>query len=154
MNELKSSLQPLPDNSSPAKSSTVQTNALSMLNGINAIKPPSYAAAVSGNLSDIVKSAIASTIRKHKAVERNKASEAKHNLDNHGNDANDVQELFNYLECNICMIKVTRIGRVDVLSRKPHVLKVELASSFDRDILFRAAKYLKDDPSTKYIYIT
>ena len=55
--------------------------------------PPSYAAAVSGNLSDKVKSAVASTIREHKAVERNKASAATHNLDNHGNDANDVQEL-------------------------------------------------------------
>ena len=37
MSELKSSLQPLPDKSSQAKSSTVQINASSMLNGVNAI---------------------------------------------------------------------------------------------------------------------
>ena len=79
---------------------------------------------------------------------------AIHSLDNHGNDANDVRKLFDYLEYSICVIKVTRIGPVDTSSRKPRVLKVELASSFDHDILVRAAKYLKDDLSTKYIYIT
>ena len=149
MKEFKNTLQSLPDTSSPEKSSSVQTNALSAVN----VKPPSYAAAVSGNLSDIVKSAVASTIRENKAAERSKTSVAIHNLDNHGNDTNDVRELFDYLECNICVIKVTRIGRVDT-SRKPRVLKVELASSFDRNILLRAAKYLKDDLSTKYVYIT
>ena len=61
MNELENTLKPLPDTSSPAKSITAQTNASSTLNA----KPPSYAAAVSGNLSDIVKNIKQSNATKH-----------------------------------------------------------------------------------------
>ena len=137
--------------------------ALSTLGSVNSVsttthassgvKPGPYAAAISSNILDIVKCVVATSIRENKAVERGRASVAIHNLNEHENDVINVQDLFDYLECNVRVIKVTRLGRVKS-SKKPRLLRVELATEFDRDILLRAAKYLKDDSSTPHIYIT
>ena len=46
-----------------------------------------------------------------------------------------------------------RISRPTTSARKSRVLKVELQSVADRNILFHSAKYFKDDPITSAIFI-
>ena len=117
------------------------------------IKPVSYAAATWSNISDRVKSAVATSICESKAVERGRASVAIHNLNENTNDVINVEDLFDYLGCSVHVVKVSRLGRIKS-SKKPRLLKVELLTGSDRDILPRAAKYLKDDSSTRHIHIT
>ena len=117
------------------------------------VKPVSYAAAISSNMSDIVKSAVATSIGENKAVERGRTLVAIHNLNESNNGVINVQDLFDYLGCNMRMVKVSRLGRIKS-SKKPRLLKVKLLIGSDRDILLRAAKYLKDDSSTRHINIT
>ena len=137
--------------------------ALSTLGSVNSVpttthassgvKSVSYAAAISSNISDIVKCAVATSIRENKAIERGRVLVAIHNLNEHENDVINVQDLFDYIECNVRVVKVIHLGRMKS-SKKPHLLRVEQATGFDRDILLRAAKYLKDDSSTRHIHIT
>ena len=142
MSELKATLQPIPVFSSSVvilRTQYLQTNASSKLSA----RPASYSAIISGNLSDIVKSAVDISILEHEANERDRASVASHNLSNHSNDVSDVRELFDYLECNIHLVNVSYFVRFGKSSKKPHILKVESASSSDRDILLLFVKYLK-----------
>ena len=110
-------------------------------------------AVASKNLNDAVQFAVDATIRKHKNEDRDHASFAIHNFRDRRNDANDVREFCEFIECNVCIVRTTWLGHV-VKAKKPRFLKVELASSGDRDILLLAAKYLKDDPSTISICIS
>ena len=109
-------------------------------------------AVASKDLKDAVQFAVDATIRKHENEDRDHASVAIHNFRDCWSDDNDVREFCEFIEYNVCIVRKTRIGRV-VKAKKPRLLKVELASSADRDILLRAAKYLKNDPSTnQYTY--
>jgi hypothetical protein len=120
----------------------------------SACKPMSYSAAVSNNLSDVVKSVIVTTLQQQKDEERDKASVVIHNLPEHGTDARDVQELLDFLECRMRISSTVRIGRAMKSSKKPRLLKVVLSSAADRTRLLQVVKYLKDDRSTSSIFIT
>ena len=118
------------------------------------VKASSYASVASSNLSNVVKLAVAETIRQHKAVERSNASVTIYNLREHGNDARDARELLDFLGCNVTVNSAVRIGRVKVKpSSKARLLRVELKSSSDRSVVLQASKYLKDNPSTAAILI-
>ncbi len=154
LSDLVASLN-LPDSPSVSnelnEAGTVMPDSASNSSVTSRAKPASYSAAVSNSFSEIVKSAITTSIREQKALERNRASVAIHNLREYGNDARDVHDLFDYLECDIRLVATTRIGRV---GSKPRLLKVELNTISDRDLLLRAAKFLREDPTTKSIFIT
>ncbi len=133
------------------EASTVMQNSSSSSSVSSRAKPASYSAAVSSSFSEIVKSAISTSIREQKTLERNSASVAIHNLREYGYDTRDVHDLFDYLECDIRLVATTRLGHV---GSKPRLLKVELNTISDRDLLLRAAKFLREDPATKSIFIT
>ena len=57
------------------------------------VKPVSYSAVVFGNISDIVKIAVAKSIREQRIADRDRASVAMHNMREHGNKVRNMQEL-------------------------------------------------------------
>ena len=59
-----------------------------------------------------------------------------------------------YLDCNVHVISVVRIGRTATSSKKLCLLKVSLQTVVDKTLLLKASKYLKEDPSTAAIFIT
>ena len=95
----------------------------------------------------MVKSVVVDTFRKEKATERSNASVAIHNMKEYGSDMRDVQELFDFLECNVQVVNTVRIGKYK-LSKKVRPLKVELRSVLDRKAILQASKHFKDDLST------
>ena len=72
----------------------------------------------------------------------------------HGRDICNVRELCDYMEYEVRVISAIRIGKSNKLSKKPRLLKVELQSTDDKNLLMRASKFLKDDPSSAAIFIT
>ena len=68
-------------------------------------------------------------------------------------DLTNVQELCHYLECKALVISALRIGCFDKSANKLRLLKVQLQSTTDKSLLLRAAKFLRDDPSTLFIYM-
>lgn len=117
-------------------------------------KPSSYSAAVTSNVSEVVKSAIVETLRQQKVVERNENFVALHNMQEYGTDLSDVKELLEFIGCDIPVANAIRIGRLNKSPKKARILKVELLSKSDRNILLQASRFLKDDPSTAKIFIT
>ena len=115
------------------------------------IKPMLYSAAVTINLSDVVKSAIVESMRQQKNAERSNTTVAVYNV---REDGNDVQDLFNFTNCDVREIRVVHNGRYDKSSsRKACLLKVELQFIFERNNLLQASKFLKDHSSTAEIFL-
>ena len=116
--------------------------------------PLSFATVVSaGNLSKVVKSTMAESMREQKAADRDRACVAIHGFKEHGRDIGDVNELCQYIDCQVNVISVVRIGRPPTSTRRPPLLKVLLQSVADKNLFLQAAKFLKDDPSTSSIFI-
>ena len=123
-------------------------------NSSSDVKSKSFSEAISSNLSDVVKSAMVETIRHHEATQRDGASVAIHNLKEFGSDVNDVRELLDFIGCNAKIIRIVRIGQQVKASKKCRLLKVELQSTSDKDMMLQLAKYLREDPTTRDIFIT
>ena len=67
-------------------------------------------------------------------------------------DIFNVRELCDYLDCDIRVISAIRIGKSIKLSKKPRLLKVELQSTSDKNLLKNVSKFLREDPSTAAIF--
>ena len=117
------------------------------------IKPMTYSAAFAGNLSKTVKSAIAESMRQQKNAERSNATVAVNNMREDGNDVRDGQDLFNFMDYDVRVIRAVRTGRHDKSSsRKARLLKVELQSIFEKNNILQASKFLKYQPSIAKIF--
>ena len=92
------------------------------------MKPVSYFAAVSGNISDMVNTAVAKSICEQRIEDRGKASVSVHNMREHGNEVRNIQELAEFMDCSVLVVKAVRIGQMGKIS-KPYLLKVELQLS-------------------------
>ena len=117
-------------------------------------KPPSYAAAVSGDITKLVKTAVSESMREHKIIERDNACVAVHKMREYGNDVNDFRNLCEYLDCDVHIVSVTRIGQKAQSSKKIRILKVQLQSASDKMKLLKSSKALKEDRSTSTIFFT
>ena len=123
----------------------------------------SYVSAVTKNLHKTVKTAVAETFRKQRIDERTNATVAIHGLAERGLDYDDLHDMLSQLGCKAKDVGCVRFGRAVKLSdgnkqsnvsSKPRLLKVELQSSFERDDLLVAAKKLKANQNTAFIYIS
>ena len=112
------------------------------------------AAAVAGDLSQVIKSAIVKSIREQKAADHDKASVAIHGMREHGNDISDVRDLYEYTDCNVRVVSTTRIGSSAKSTKRPHLLKVSHHTFADKKLFLQASKFLKDDASTAFMFIT
>ena len=92
-------------------------------------------------------------MRHLKNTERSNATVAEYNMREDGNDVRDVQDLFNFMDCDVRAIQAVRIGHHDKSSsRKVHLLK-ELQSIFEKNNLLQASKFLRDHSSIAKISI-
>ena len=89
-------------------------------------KRQSYAAATSDDLCDIVKFAIAKSLKEQKAAERDRACIAIHGIRECSRDLPDIRELCEYLDFNVHVINVVGISRPTKSSKRPRLLKVSL----------------------------
>ena len=138
----------------PALPSSGDTSNFNQSPSCTARSDVSYAVAISGNLSQEVNSAVMETFRTEKAVKQDNASEAIHNMKEYGKNMHDVQELLDFLECNVQVVNTACIGKYDKLSKKARLLKVELRSVLDKNAILQVSKYVKDDLSIAKIFIT
>ena len=63
------------------------------------------------------------------------------------------KKLLEFLDCDVRVCSTARISHPSTSAKNSRVLKVELQSVADRNILLHSAKYLKDDPTTSAIFI-
>ena len=97
----------------------------------------SFAAAVSGDLSQVVNSTIVEYICEQKAADRDRASVAIHGMREHGNDISDARELFEYIGCNVHVVSATRINIAQL--HQPSILAY--SKSHFRPSLIRVSDY-------------
>ena len=74
------------------------------------MKSVSYYAAVSGNISDIVKTTVAKSIREQRIADRDRAFVAVRNMREHGNKVRNMQKLVEFRYYNVRVVKAVRIG--------------------------------------------
>ena len=129
-------------------------NVMTPSHAITLPKPSSSAAAVSGDITKLVKTAVCVSMRKQKIIERDNACIAVLKMREYGNDINDLRNLCEYLDCDVLIISATRIGQKAQSSKKIRVLKIQLQSASDKMKLLKSSKYLKEDRSTSAIFFT
>ena len=130
----------------PSELTAVQNN-----NNLNVTSTKTNAKAASSDLKNLVQHAVNNSLLKHKSNEYIKASVAIYGLYERGHDYQDIENLLYWLESNVQVVSVVRIGRYE---NKNRVLKVELQSIADRANLLQMSKYLNDNQGTKMIPIT
>ena len=74
------------------------------------MKSVSYYAAVSGNISHIVKTTVAKSIREQRIADRDRAFVAVRNMREHGNKVRNMQKLVEFRYYNVRVVKAVRIG--------------------------------------------
>ena len=124
---------------------------MTLSHAITLPKPPSYAAAVSGDITKFVNTAVCESMREQKIIEHDNACIAVHKLREYGND---LRNLCEYLDCDVHIVSATRIGQKAQSSKKIRVLKVQLQSASDKMKLLKSSKYLKEDRSTSALFFT
>ena len=106
-------------------------------------KPSTYAGAVSSNLSNIVKSAVASSIKEQRRVGRSKASIVIYDVVEDRNDSVDTRKILSVINCDLQIVGCVRLRSPcpasKTSSHKPRPLKVELSTIADRVLVLNAA---------------
>ena len=111
-----------------------------------------YVSAVTKNLHETVKTAVAETICKQCIDERTNATMSVHGLAERGHDYDDLHDMLSQLRCKAKVVGCVRFSHAvkssdenkqSDVSSKPRLLKVELQSSIEKDNLLVAAKKLK-----------
>ena len=91
---------------------------------------------------------------KSQNTERKNVCVVVYKLQKHGNDINNIWDLYKYLGCNANITNADQIDQRLPFSKKPCVLEVQLQSTSDKTTLLRFFKFLKHDPSTASMLIT
>jgi hypothetical protein len=121
----------------------------------------SYAHVLTKDLSEVIKSTVAESIKSQQQSNRILSSLVIHGFPEKGDDFRDVQNLLKSLNCNDNIISLCRIGRPPVSSSgntapqvKCRPLKIELRSAADCSYILSRTKLLKKDASTSNIFIS
>ena len=114
-----------------------------ILEGITKNKPSTYAGAVSSNLTNIVKTAVASSIKEQRRVDRSKASIVMYSVVEDRNDSVYAHKILSAIDFDLQIDGCIRLGSPRPTSTtgspKPHPFKVELSTTADRVLVLNTA---------------
>lgn len=130
-------------------SNTSNTNDTDTSSGVRNSSIMSYSHAVTKDISDMVKSAVTTSLQEQKSAERkeerDKATVVLYNAKENGQDPADVRALLSKLQCDIGFSSCYRLGRSPPSgSPSSRPLKVILSSASDRDYLLETCDYARN----------
>jgi hypothetical protein len=130
-------------------SNTSDTNDTATSSGVRNSSIMSYSQAVTKDISDMVKSAVTTSLQEQKSAERkeerDKATVVLYNAKENGQDPADVRALLSKLQCDIGFSSCYRLGRSPPSgSPSSRPLKVILLSASDRDYLLETCDYARN----------